>query len=73
MNRIPKQGWHRDHTAAARMRAFLGRYTETQAVKWFGLSRMTIARAAAGMPLQAATLCVVLDGLRRSDEAAEHE
>lgn len=51
------------------MRAWLARHGEACAMDHFGLSRVSVARAAAGLPLQAATLRAILEGLDREVSA----
>ena len=50
------------------MREYLARYGENAALAHFGLSRLSIARAAAGMLLQGGTILAIEDGLARARE-----
>jgi hypothetical protein len=70
-NDDPIRGVHRDPSAAAKLRSYLLKHDETKACEYFGLSRMSIARAAAGLGLHAATLRAVRDGLRRAEDAGD--
>ena len=55
-------------TTAARVREFVAAHGEPAAMDHFGLSRIAVARAAAGMVVQGATLFAIEDGLRRADQ-----
>lgn len=48
------------------VRRFIAQHGERAAVEFFGLSRMTIARVAAGLVVQGGTLLALRDGLARA-------
>ena len=62
---LPVRGIVANAGIGVRMREFLARHGEAAALGHFGLSRLSIARAAAGLPLQSATMRVVLIGLEK--------
>ena len=64
----PVRGLIASADVAARMRAFLARHGERSACRHFALSRLAVARIAAGLAVQSATMRVVLAGLERSPE-----
>ena len=51
---------------AVAVRNFLARYGEKAAVEHFGLSRISVARAAAGLVVQGSTLFAIEYGLARA-------
>jgi hypothetical protein len=59
------RGYVRPADGGARMRVWLARYGEPEALRHFALSRLAIARAAAGMVILGATLRAVEEGLAR--------
>lgn len=50
------------------VRNFIARHGERAASEHFGLSRISIARAAAGLVVQGATLFALHDGISRAEE-----
>ena len=50
------------------IRRFIQQHSEKAALDHFGLSRVAIARAAAGLPVQGGTLLALRDGLKRAEE-----
>lgn len=61
----PSRGYVADQGVAERMRRFLARHGESAAAQHFGLNKMSIARCAAGLQLQASTMRSIRDGLER--------
>jgi len=57
---------------ALSVRRFIVRHGEKAATDHFGLSRVAVARAAAGLVVQGATLMALRDGIERA-EALERE
>ena len=55
-------------TVAASLRDFVARHGEKVAMDHFGVSRIALARAAAGWTLQGSTLFALEDGLARAAE-----
>jgi hypothetical protein len=58
-------------SVAPTIRAYLARYGEPRAMAHFGLSRIAIVRAAAGLAVQAGTMRLLQDGLARAAEAEQ--
>ncbi|MBX3260101.1 MAG: hypothetical protein KF782_10450 [Labilithrix sp.] len=51
---------------ALAVRRFIARHSERAAQEHFGLSRVAVARAAAGLVVQGATLMALRDGMARA-------
>lgn len=58
-------------SVAEAVRRFIARHGERAASAHFGLSRISVARAAAGLVVQGATLFALHDGIARADALEE--